>query len=151
MSGLDGANGKVTQRWAQIAEANGLHNPYGVGDAAEFNHWQLPPQPLEQNPKLLSSLKTASASGDIHNVWSAYNSGGGPSRPGTPTPGTTHQFEPAGHRRRTPESGNRNIANTHDRNTYKGTGGRLLSQITTGTWRPRPGGGRRPEPISRRR
>ena len=89
VSGLDGPNGKVTQQWAKIAEANGLHNPYGIGDAAEFNHWQLPPQPLEQNPKLLAGLKEASATGDIHNVWSAFNAGGGPSRPATPTPGPT--------------------------------------------------------------
>ena len=77
INGLDGPNGKITNQWAQIAQANGLHNPYGVGDAAEFNHWQLPPQPLEQNPHLLASLQAAKANGNFATVWSAYNSGGG--------------------------------------------------------------------------
>ena len=65
ISGLDGPNGKLTNQWAQIAQANGLHNPYGVGNKAEFNHWQLPPQPLEQTPNLLASLKAARATGEI--------------------------------------------------------------------------------------
>ena len=86
ISGLDGPNGKITQQWAQIASANGLHNPYGVDNKAEFNHWQLPPQPLEQTPKLLAALKDARATGDWNNVWSAYNSGGGPSRVASATP-----------------------------------------------------------------
>ena len=71
ISGLDGPNGKITNAWAQIAEANGLHNPYGVGNKAEFNHWQLPPQPLEQTPQLLASLKAARSSGDWNKVWAA--------------------------------------------------------------------------------
>lgn len=71
ISGLDGPNGKITNAWAQIANANGLHNPYGVGDKAEFNHWQLPSQPLEQTPQLLASLKQAKASGNMQNVWAA--------------------------------------------------------------------------------
>lgn len=83
ISGLDGPNGKATQQWAQIAAANGLHNPYGIDDTAEFNHWQLPEQPLEQNPQLLASLKAAKATGDMQAVWSAYNAGGGPSRVAT--------------------------------------------------------------------
>ena len=77
ISGLDGPNGKITQQWAQIAQANGLHNPYGVGDKAEFNHWQLPPQPLEQTPQLLASLKAARSSGNFQNVWNAYNGANG--------------------------------------------------------------------------
>lgn len=77
ISGLDGPNGKITNRWAQIAEANGLHNPYGVDDRAEFNHWQLPATPLEQQPALLASLKAAKATGNMQNVWNAYNSNGG--------------------------------------------------------------------------
>ena len=89
ISGLDGPNGKITNQWATIASQNGLHNPYGIGDKAEFNHWQLPPQPLEQNPTLLASLQAAKATGNFATVWSAYNSGGGPSRPSVPTPGTT--------------------------------------------------------------
>ena len=75
VGGLDGANGQLTQRWAQIAEANGLHNPYGTSDAAEFNHWQLPAQPLEQTPALLAALKTAKDSGDTNAMWSAYSQG----------------------------------------------------------------------------
>jgi len=86
ISGLDGPNGKITNAWAQIASANGLHNPYGVDNKAEFNHWQLPEQPLEQTPKLLASLKEARATGDWNNVWSAYNSGGGPSRVASAAP-----------------------------------------------------------------
>jgi hypothetical protein len=77
ISGLDGPNGKITNQWATIAAQNGLHNPYGVGDTAEFNHWQLPPQPLEQTPGLLNQLKTAKASGDMSNVWNAYNAAQG--------------------------------------------------------------------------
>jgi hypothetical protein len=72
VSGLDGANGKITQAWAQIAAANGLNNPYGIGDKDEFNHWQLPPQPLEKSPQLLTSLQTAKATGNFQNVWNAY-------------------------------------------------------------------------------
>jgi hypothetical protein len=78
ISGLDGPNGKITNQWAQIAQANGLHNPYGVGNKAEFNHWQLPPQPLEQTPQLLASLKAARSSGNFQNVWAAYGGGGAP-------------------------------------------------------------------------
>jgi hypothetical protein len=82
ISGLDGPNGKITQAWARIAQSNGLNNPYGAGNAKEFNHWQLPPQPLEQTPQLLARLKQARASGDFQNVWSAY--GGGPTPPSSP-------------------------------------------------------------------
>ena len=80
VGGLDGPNGKLTARWAQIANVNGLSNPYGIGDNAEFNHWQLPPQPLEQTPELLARLRTARASGDVNQMWAAYtpeSSGGG--------------------------------------------------------------------------
>jgi hypothetical protein len=90
ISGLDGPNGKITNAWAQIASANGLHNPYGVGNKAEFNHWQLPEQPLEKTPALLASLKDARSSGDFQNVWKAYgaNAGGGssPTIAGAPAP-----------------------------------------------------------------
>jgi hypothetical protein len=73
IGGLDGPNGRITQRWAQIAEQNGLHNPYGIGDSAEFNHWQLPELPLERSPAMLAALKAAKASGDWPKVWSAYS------------------------------------------------------------------------------
>jgi hypothetical protein len=75
IAGLDGPNGKITQRWAQIAQANGLSNPYGIGNGAEYNHWQLPPVPLEQTPQLLASLKAAKATGSYANVWAAYQGG----------------------------------------------------------------------------
>jgi hypothetical protein len=73
IAGLDGANGPKTQRWAQIAQANGLNNPYGVGNAKEYNHWQLPSAPLERTPQLLASLKAAAATGDFTKVWAAYS------------------------------------------------------------------------------
>jgi hypothetical protein len=78
ISGLDGPNGNITNQWAKIAGANGLSNPYGVGNAAEFNHWQLPPQPLERSPQLLAKLQAAKGSGNFQNVWNAYsaNTGG---------------------------------------------------------------------------
>ena len=99
ISGLDGPNGKITNQWAQIAAANGLHNPYGVGNAKEFNHWQLPPQPLEQTPQLLASLKSARSSGNFQNVWNAYNgaNGTGPtiaSAPANINPGLTVNSSP---------------------------------------------------------
>ena len=99
ISGLDGPNGKITQQWAKIAEANGLHNPYGVGDAAEFNHWQLPEQPLEKTPQLLASLKEARSTGNFQNVWNAYNgaNGSGPaiaSAPARINPGLTVNSSP---------------------------------------------------------
>jgi hypothetical protein len=71
ISGLDGPNGPKTKQWAAIAAANGLHNPYGVGNKAEFNHWQINALPLEQTPNLLASLKTARATGDWSKVWAA--------------------------------------------------------------------------------
>ena len=80
VGGLDGPNGKLTTRWGQIASANGLSNPYGIGNEAEFNHWQLPPQPLEQTPEVLARLKAARATGDPGQMWAAYtpeSAGGG--------------------------------------------------------------------------
>ncbi len=81
IDGLDGPNGKITKQWAEIAAANGIHNPYGVGNKTEFNHWQLPEKPLEQTPELLQSLQAARATGDFKNVWNAYaQSAGGAAR-----------------------------------------------------------------------
>lgn len=153
ISGLDGPNGKITNAWSQIAQANGLHNPYGVGNKAEFNHWQLPPQPLEQTPKLLASLKQARSSGDFQNVWSAYNSGGTPlvdarvastantaslsppSRPTTSTPGVTLNSTPMDLVANV-ESGNQNILQKiHDSNTDRGTPAGGYFQIIDPTWR----------------
>lgn len=138
ISGLDGPNGKITNQWAQIASANGLHNPYGVGNKAEFNHWQLPPQPLEQTPNLLASLKSARATGDWQNVWSSYNSGAStamaqPSHPTTQTPGTTLN-SPMDLVAQV-ESGNQNIKQKiHDINTDRGTPAGGFFQIIDPTW-----------------
>jgi hypothetical protein len=73
IGGIGGAGSATALRWQQIAQANGLSNPYGINNAAEFNHWQLPPQPLERTPQLLSALKTAAATGDMNQVWAAYS------------------------------------------------------------------------------
>ena len=103
ISGLDGPNGRVTTRWAQIAGQNGLSNPYGVGNAAEFNHWQLPPQPLERTPDQLARLKAAAATGNYQNVWNAY--GGGGATPAAPQPEiafTAPPNAPAGMRNNNP-------------------------------------------------
>lgn len=142
ISGLDGPNGKITQQWAQIAQANGLHNPYGVGNTAEFNHWQLPPQPLEQSPKLLAALKDAKASGNMQNVWSAYNSGGGPSRVATGAPTSPSDFLTALQRY---ESGGRNIPNTTQGTSSGQAQG--YNQITTGTWNEFGGTAYAPDPL----
>lgn len=80
VGGLDGPNGKLTTRWGQIASDNGLSNPYGIGNSAEFNHWQLPPQPLERTPEVLARLKAARATGEPGQMWAAYtpeSAGGG--------------------------------------------------------------------------
>lgn len=154
ISGLDGPNGKITNAWAQIASANGLHNPYGVGNKAEFNHWQLPPQPLEQTPDLLSSLKAARSTGDWNKVWAAAAplTGGGtpsvdarvaatantaslspPSRPSSTTPGVT--LNSPMDLVANVESGNRNIPQAiHDRNTDRGTPAGGYFQIIDPTW-----------------
>jgi hypothetical protein len=72
IDGLDGPNGTITKRWAQIAQQNGISNPYGVTNPREFNHWQLPTQPLETTPDLLGKLKAASVSGNPQDMWNAY-------------------------------------------------------------------------------
>lgn len=73
IGGLDGPNGPKTLAWAKIAEAHGLFNPYGVGNKAESNHWQMTPYPLETHPQQLAALKAAynNGTGDIHDVWNA--------------------------------------------------------------------------------
>jgi hypothetical protein len=73
VSGLDGPNGRKTMQWASIAANHGLYNPYGTGNAAEYNHWQHSPYPLEKNPALLATLKNAYASGNgnMNAVWAA--------------------------------------------------------------------------------
>jgi len=82
--GIGGPGSASAQRWAQIAGSNGLHNPYGINNTAEFNHWQLPAQPLNHildangQPTLWNNLKNARASGDWNRIWAAYgNTGAG--------------------------------------------------------------------------
>lgn len=77
ISGLDGANGSKTQAWAKFASDAGLFNPYGVGNRAEFNHYQFTSQPLEQIPGALDALKAAKATGDMQAVWNAAPGAGG--------------------------------------------------------------------------
>lgn len=91
ISGLDGANGPKTKAWASIAAKYGLYNPYGIGDSAEYNHWQYTSQPLEKIPGALDSLKAAKASGNMQAVWSAApspNASGGGDRQASAGPKT---------------------------------------------------------------
>jgi hypothetical protein len=73
VSGIGAAGSSTALQWAKIAAANGLSNPYGQQDAAEYNHWQLPPQPLETSPQLLDALKAGKATGDVNKMWAAYD------------------------------------------------------------------------------
>lgn len=82
VSGLDGPGGAKTNAWAQIAGANGLSNPYGADNPREFNHWQLPPQPLEETPDLRSKLIAARASGRPENTFNAFAANGQGATPG---------------------------------------------------------------------
>ena len=138
VGGLDGPNGKITNAWAQIAEANGLHNPYGVGDAKEFNHWQLPAQPLENTPQLLASLKAAKATGSFQNVWNAYGTGaggyaGGAAPIARPASAAASGFMDS---LANIESGNRNIFSSVDKDYPGQPGSRSQGyfQIDTPTW-----------------
>ena len=82
VGGIGPMGSRTALRWSQIAEANGIHNPYGQNSAAEYNHWQLPPQPLERTPELLASLRAARANGP-NAMWAAYtpqSAGGGAGR-----------------------------------------------------------------------
>jgi hypothetical protein len=101
IAGLDGPNGRVTTRWGQIAQANGLSNPYGIGNPREFNHWQLPPQPLETTPDILGTLKAASASGP-QAMWNAYGGGAGTATPTESVSFTMPANAPAGMRNNNP-------------------------------------------------
>ena len=87
IDGLDGANGPKSLAFAKIAAANGLHSPYGPGNATEYNHIQLNAQPLERTPELLNSLKTAKATGNTQAYWDAYNNSATPGASGGATPG----------------------------------------------------------------
>jgi hypothetical protein len=87
IGGIGVAGSSTAKRWAQIAQANGLSSPYDP-NGVEYNHWQLPRLPLEQTPQLLSALKAAKATGNINNVWAAFNSGA--SQPIGATPAGTY-------------------------------------------------------------
>jgi hypothetical protein len=69
INGLDGAGGPKTQQWAQIAARHGLSNPYGINNAAEFNHWQLIPDKLENRPDIMSGVRAAR--GNMAAEWNA--------------------------------------------------------------------------------
>ena len=66
VSGLDGPNGPATKQWAEIAAKHGIHNPYGVGNEREFNHWQMIPDKLEDRPDLVAKFEAA---GDQPSKW----------------------------------------------------------------------------------
>lgn len=66
VSGLDGPNGPATKQWAEIAAKHGIHNPYGVGNEREFNHWQMIPDKLENRPDLTAKFEAA---GDQPSKW----------------------------------------------------------------------------------
>ena len=72
VTGIGGVGSSSARQWQQIAEANGLSNPYGINDKGEYNHWQLPKQPLETTQGLWDALRAGKASGDVNKMWSAY-------------------------------------------------------------------------------
>jgi hypothetical protein len=88
----------ASRQFFQIASANGLHNPYGYDHPTEFNHWQLPAQPLASNtrtahpipsPELQRMQAVRARGGTWNEVWGAFGYKGGAS-PGTAvaSPGT---------------------------------------------------------------
>ena len=75
VSGIGLAGSSTAQRWAQIAQANGLSSPYDP-NGSEYNHWQIGPR-LETAPQLLAALQTAKASGNPQAMWSAFDQNAG--------------------------------------------------------------------------
>ena len=71
VGGIGGAGSPQAQKWAQIAQSNGLSNPYGVGNPQEYNHWQLVPWKLESRPDIQAKL--IAAKGDGPTVWNAIS------------------------------------------------------------------------------
>ena len=127
ISGIGVRGSDTWKRWNQIAQSNGLNNPYlgTASEGPEFNHWQLPPQPLNRmDPSLLANLKAARATGDWSKVWSAYSTpalgttinasnapvAGALAHPGTPTPGSS--IGDYYHTQMMHESGGKNIPNS---------------------------------------
>lgn len=83
ISGLDGPNGAKTKQWVQIAAKWGIFNPYGIGNANEFNHWQAVDYKLEDRPDVLASVKAAG--GNQAAIWQAIEGqGGAPGQPSYP-------------------------------------------------------------------
>lgn len=71
VGGIGGAGSPQAQQWAQIAQKNGIYNPYGVGNTAEFNHWQMVPWKLENRPDVQNAI--VSAGGDAGKIWNAIS------------------------------------------------------------------------------
>lgn len=59
--------------WASIATAHGLYNPYlgTKSEGREYNHWQLIPDKLENNPTMLNAIKAAG--NDRAAAWNAIS------------------------------------------------------------------------------
>ena len=71
VGGIGGAGSPQALRWAKIAQQNGVYNPYGVGDPAEYNHWQMVPWKLENRPDIQKAI--VSAGGDAGKIWNAIS------------------------------------------------------------------------------
>jgi hypothetical protein len=71
VGGIGGAGSPQAQKWAKIAQSNGLSNPYGVGNPQEYNHWQLVPWKLESRPDIQAKL--IAAKGDGPTIWNAIS------------------------------------------------------------------------------
>lgn len=71
--------------WASIATAHGLYNPYlgTKSEGREYNHWQLIPDKLENNPTMLNAIKAAG--NDRAAAWNAIS----PLREDAPSVGKT--------------------------------------------------------------
>jgi hypothetical protein len=63
IAGGEAANSPAFQKWANIAQAHGIYNPYGITNPREYNHWQALPLPGE-------------AYGGSRAPWSQYYSDG---------------------------------------------------------------------------
>ena len=71
VGGIGGAGSPQAQQWAQIAQKNGIYNPYGVDNTAEYNHWQMVPWKLENRPDVQKAI--VSAGGDAGKIWNAIS------------------------------------------------------------------------------
>lgn len=71
IGGLGYPGSPQAQQWAKIAAANNIYNPYGIGNASEFSHWQMTPWKLEDRPDVQANV--ASAKGDMTKIWNAVS------------------------------------------------------------------------------